>query len=52
MKAVELFQQAYSRNGISPQQASSVFKGVVVIHDPFSSRICDCDDEDPDDCDC
>ena len=47
----ELFLRVYSENGISPHQATSAFEGVVVL-EPFISRICDCDDEDPDDCDC
>lgn len=51
MNPTNLFLQAYCSNGTSHEEATSAFEGVVVL-DPFSSRICDCDDEDPDDCDC
>lgn len=43
MKITEMFLKMYSANGIQPQNASSEFKGVVVLG-KFSSRICDCDD--------
>lgn len=49
MNPTDLFLQAYSRNGTSPQEATSVFEGVVV-RDSFSSRICDCPDCDTIDC--
>lgn len=49
MGIAEMFLQKYSNNGIKPQEAISEFKGVT-IRDPFSSRICDCDDCDTFDC--
>lgn len=49
--ALQLFSQAYSLNGTSPQKAISEFKGVIV-RNSFNSKICDCDDCDTMDCDC
>lgn len=43
MDPTKLFLQAYSDNGMNPQEAETAFKGVIV-RDPFTSRICDCDD--------
>ena len=44
-----MFLKVYSNNGINPQEAVTEFKGVTV-RDAFSSRICDCDGCDANDC--